>query len=101
VSRQVHELLGGVVEHRGTDAYDLSDDIKLLQRLYALNILRLEGQEPDTAFWTVSCSMPCSMQHALQAWCGFVQCAMQGVAASCSQHYVCFHLVSGQQHQAF
>jgi hypothetical protein len=53
VSGQVHELLGGVVEHSGTDAHDLSDDTKLLQRLYALNILRLEGQEPDTALWTV------------------------------------------------
>jgi hypothetical protein len=53
VSSQVHALMGGVVEHRGTDAYDLSDDTKLLQRLYALNVVRLEGQEPDVTLWTV------------------------------------------------
>lgn len=53
VSSCVHELLGGVVEHRGTDAQDLADDTKLLQRLYALNIMRLEGHTPDVALWTV------------------------------------------------
>jgi hypothetical protein len=50
----VHALLGGVVDHRGTDAWDLADDTKLLQRLYALNVLRLEGHEPDVQLWTVS-----------------------------------------------
>jgi hypothetical protein len=53
VSSCVHDLLGGVVVHRGTDAWDLADDTKLLQRLYALNVLRLEGHEPDVALWTV------------------------------------------------
>jgi hypothetical protein len=31
----------------GTDAWDLADDTKLLQRLYALNVLRLEGHSPN------------------------------------------------------
>jgi hypothetical protein len=53
VSSCVHGLLGGVVDHRGTDAWDLADDTKLLQRLYALNVLRLEGHEPDVQLWTV------------------------------------------------
>jgi hypothetical protein len=53
VSSCVHGLLGGVVEHRGTDAWDLADDSKLLQRLYALNILRLEGHDPDVELWMV------------------------------------------------
>jgi len=54
VSSKVHELVGGVVEHRGTDDQDLSDNTKLLQRLYGLNIMRLEGLEPDVQLWTVS-----------------------------------------------
>jgi len=53
VSSKVHELVGGVVEHRGADDQDLSDDTKLLQRLYGLNIMRLEGLEPDVQLWTV------------------------------------------------
>jgi hypothetical protein len=53
VSSCVHGLLGGVVDHRGTDAWDLADDTNLLQRLYALNVLRLEGHEPDAQLWTV------------------------------------------------
>jgi hypothetical protein len=53
VSSCVHALLGGVVDHRGTDAWDLADDTKLLQRLYALNVMRLEGHEPDVVLWTV------------------------------------------------
>ena len=53
VSSCVHALLGGGVDHRGTDAWDLADDAKLLQRLYALNVLRLEGHDPDVALWTV------------------------------------------------
>ena len=53
VSSCVHALLGGVVDHRGTDAWDLADDTKLLQRLYALNVLRLEGHDPDAELWTV------------------------------------------------
>jgi hypothetical protein len=54
VSTVVHDQLGGVVAHRGIDSTDLSDEVKLLQRLYALNILRLEGTAPDVALWTVS-----------------------------------------------
>ena len=54
VSSCVHDLLGGVVEHRGIDSTDLDDATKLLQRLYALNILLLEGHNPDVALWTVS-----------------------------------------------
>jgi hypothetical protein len=78
----VHELLGGVVEHRSTDAHDLSDDTKLLQRLYALNILRLEGQEPDTALWTVRVYM--NMHCPLLAWCCTVwYCAARH--ASCTE----------------
>jgi hypothetical protein len=53
VSSCVHALLGGVVDHRGTDAWDLADDTKLLQRLYALNVLRLEGHSPNVELWTV------------------------------------------------
>ena len=53
VSSKVHELVGGVVEHRGVDETDLPDDTKLLQRLYSLNIMRLEGLEPDVNLWTV------------------------------------------------
>jgi len=53
VSSKVHELVGGVVEHRGTDDQDLSDDTKLLQRLYGLNIMRLEGLELDVQLWMV------------------------------------------------
>ena len=53
MSSLVYEQLGGVVAHRGTDAWELADDTKLLQRLYALNILRLEGHQPDAALWTV------------------------------------------------
>jgi hypothetical protein len=54
VSTVVHDQLGGVVAHRGIDSTDLNDESKLLQRLYALNILRLEGTEPQVALWTVS-----------------------------------------------
>jgi hypothetical protein len=54
VSSQVHALLGGVVEHRGIDHTDLPDDTKLLQRLYSLNVMRLEGLEPQLELWTVS-----------------------------------------------
>jgi small ubiquitin-related modifier len=50
----VHALLGGVVEHRGIDHTDLPDDTKLLQRLYSLNVMRLEGHQPDVQLWTVS-----------------------------------------------
>jgi hypothetical protein len=42
------------VEHRSTDEDDLSDSQKLLQRVYSMNILRLEGKEPDLQLWTVS-----------------------------------------------
>lgn len=48
VSTLVHAQLGGVVEHRGFDSTDLSDGQKLLQRLYALNIMKLEGRLRDT-----------------------------------------------------
>lgn len=64
MSSQVYEQLGGVVEHRGSDAWELPDDTKLLQRLYALNILRLEGHQPDAALWTVSMLSP----HLQQKW---------------------------------
>jgi hypothetical protein len=53
----VHALLGGVVEHRGIDHTDLPDDTKLLQRLYSLNVMRLEGCEPDAALWMVSAAV--------------------------------------------
>jgi hypothetical protein len=53
VSTAVHDQLGGVVEHRGIDSTDLPDESKLLQRLYSLNVMRLEGHEPDTEVWTV------------------------------------------------
>lgn len=51
VSQQVHELLGGVVEH--CQMVEPERD-KLLQRLYALNIMLLEGMVPDVNLWTVS-----------------------------------------------
>ena len=41
------------MEHRGVDETDLPDSTKLLQRLYSLNIMRLEGLEPDVNLWTV------------------------------------------------
>lgn len=53
VSGLVHELVGGVVEHRSTDSTDLPADVQLLQCLYSINILRLEGLEPDINLWTV------------------------------------------------
>jgi hypothetical protein len=53
VCTQVHALLGGVVHHRGIDHTDLPDDTKLLQRLYSLNVMRLEGREPDVQLWMV------------------------------------------------
>jgi len=47
------------VEHRGVDDTDLSDEQKLLQRLYGLNIMRLEGLDPDVNLWTVgAASLP-------------------------------------------
>lgn len=59
VSGQVHQLVGGVVEHRGIDDTDLSDEQKLLQRLYGLNIMRMEGLDPDVNLWTVgAASLP-------------------------------------------
>lgn len=54
VSTQVHDLVGGVVEHLSTDEDDLSESQKLLQRVYSMSIMRLEGHEPDLELWTVS-----------------------------------------------
>lgn len=54
MSYQVHELLGGVVEYCEDDESDTSPGDKLLQRLYALNIMLLEGLVPDVNLWTVS-----------------------------------------------
>lgn len=53
VSTAVHDTLGGVVEHRGTDATDLSEQAKLLQRLYALNVVQFEGHYPNLSLWKV------------------------------------------------
>lgn len=47
VSGQVHELVGCVVEHRGTDEDDMSGVDKVIQRLFSLIIMRMEGLEPD------------------------------------------------------
>lgn len=51
VSQQVHELLGGVVEH--CQMVEPERD-KLLQLVYALNIMLLEGMVPNVNLWTVS-----------------------------------------------
>jgi hypothetical protein len=58
VSSKVYDLLGGVVEHCGNDDIDLPDETKLLQRLSSLNVMRLEGAEPDVQLWTVSDAPP-------------------------------------------
>ena len=67
--------MGGVVEHRSTDAHDLSDGTKLLQRLYALNVLRLEGQEPDTTLWTVRVYMNAALSTAGMVLYSVVLCS--------------------------
>lgn len=54
VSRCVHDLVGGVVRHVGTDEDDLDDNAKRMQRLYAMNIMAREGCQPDVRFWAVS-----------------------------------------------
>jgi hypothetical protein len=61
VSTAVHDQLGGVVEHRGVDSTDLSDESKMLQRLYALTVMRLEGHEPDLELWTVRLALQAEM----------------------------------------
>lgn len=53
VANKVYELIGGPVEHCGNDDRDLPDDIKLLQRLYSMNVMTLEGYEPDVTLWQV------------------------------------------------
>lgn len=54
VANQVHELIGGPVEHCGNDDRDLHDDTKVLQRLYSMNVMRLHGLEPVVELWQVS-----------------------------------------------
>jgi len=53
VSRAVHQLIGGEVEHIGTDEEDLNDHDKMLNRLYALNLLEISGFAPIVTLWQV------------------------------------------------
>jgi hypothetical protein len=53
VARAVHDLIGGEVDHASTDEDDLTDDIKVLRRLAALNLLAAKGWSPTLAFWEV------------------------------------------------
>jgi hypothetical protein len=60
VAREVHTLIGGEVNHASTDEDDLSDDIKVVRRLAALNLLAAKGWTPTVAFWEVraGCQSP-------------------------------------------
>jgi hypothetical protein len=49
----VHDLIGGEVDHASTDEEDLADDIKVVRRLAALNLLAAKGWTPTLAFWEV------------------------------------------------
>lgn len=80
VSTAVHDMLGGVVEHRGTDSTDLPDESKLLQRLYALNVMRLEGQSPDVQLWRVNTSLNSAV---VQSWLAYgTECHVSSGASS-------------------
>lgn len=54
ISSEVYKLVGGIVRHAGTDQDDLDDNAKKMRRLYALNIVALEGFRPDVRLWAVS-----------------------------------------------
>lgn len=54
ISSRVHELVGGVVRHVGTDDDDLEVNAKRVQRLYAMNMMAREGCQPDVRLWAVS-----------------------------------------------
>jgi hypothetical protein len=49
----VYDLIGGEVDHASTDEEDLADDIKVLRRLAALNLLAAKGWTPTLGFWEV------------------------------------------------
>jgi hypothetical protein len=53
VARAVHGLIGCEVDHASTDEEDLTDDIKVVRRLAALNLLAAQGWTPTLAFWEV------------------------------------------------
>ena len=49
----MYKLIGGEVDHASSDEDDLSDAAKMLRRLYALNLMMLEGWQPDITLWQV------------------------------------------------
>jgi hypothetical protein len=49
----VYDLIGGEVDHASTDEEGLPDDIKVLRRLAALNLLAAKGWTPTLGFWEV------------------------------------------------
>jgi hypothetical protein len=75
VAQAVYDLIGGEVDHASTDEEDLSDDIKVVRRLAALNLLAAKGWTPTVSFWEVrdlvTCQPlllhPCRMA-ACQVW---------------------------------
>lgn len=54
ISSRVHELVGGVVRHAAMGEKDLSDNEKMMQRLYSMNVMASLGWKPNTRLWEVS-----------------------------------------------
>eukprot|EP00884_Botryococcus_braunii_P012420 jgi/Botrbrau1/21179/Bobra.0061s0070.1 len=80
VAEAVHELLGGRVKHIGTDEDDLEDEVKMLQRLYSMNLMSRQGYAPQFDLWEEPGTL---MNQVVTIWHGDMELlAVPGISAT-------------------